>query len=104
MVNIISDYIPPFSPLPNIAPFTYKDGETYLSTLENLRSYVNLTLVDFINTNFSALGNDFILEIATLTSTVNTALNNQVATVTEQLAAQNNLNIQFFIIFSRSIT
>jgi hypothetical protein len=84
MVNIISDYIPPFASLPNIAPFTYKDGETYLSTLDNLRTYVNTTLVTFVNTNYQSLGDAFTLEINALITTVNatvTAMNGDVVSV-----------------------
>ena len=89
MVNIISDYIPPFSPLPNIAPFTYKDGETYLSTLENLRTYVNTTLVDFVNTNFTSLGDSFSTEVNTLIDQIQGQLTEQNTNVTTQLTEQN---------------
>lgn len=74
MVNNISDYIPPFSPLPNIAPFTYKDGETYLSELDNLRVFVNDTLVTFVNENFALINDSTTTEINVLIAEVNTAL------------------------------
>jgi lysophospholipase L1-like esterase len=100
MVNIISDYIPMFGSLPNIAPFTYKDGETYLSTLEALRAYVNTTVVNFVNDNFALLNDSTTVEINALIGTVNAAigadstsiatqLSTQNTTVTNQLAAQN---------------
>lgn len=92
MVNIISDYIPPFSPLPNIAPFTYKDGQTYLSTLDNLRVYVNKTLVEFVNTNYQVLGLEFATEVNTLIRFVNGAIDNKDAFVTATLAAQTTAN------------
>jgi hypothetical protein len=84
MVNIISDYIPPFASFPNIAPFTYKDGETYLSTLDDLRTFVNVTLVTFVNTNYGLFGDAFTVEIAALTGQINTvitAMNTDVASV-----------------------
>ena len=87
MVNIISDYIPPFSPLPNIAPFTYKDGETYLTTLDNLRVYVNTSLVDFINTNFTELSDSFSTEVNTLIASVNSQLALQDTSITDQVNA-----------------
>lgn len=86
MVNLISDYIPPFSPLPNIAPFTYKDGETYLSTLDRLRTYCNTVLVDFINTNFTELSESFTTEVNTLIAQVNVFAGE----IEEQLASQNS--------------
>ena len=89
MVNIISDYIPPFSPLPNIAPFTYKDGETYLSTLDNLRIYVNTTVIGFVNTNFIELSESFTTEVNTLIDQVQGQLTEQNTDVSTQLETQN---------------
>src|SRR5699024_2695449 len=33
--------IPPYTPLSNVTPFTYRDGRTYLETLERLRCAIN---------------------------------------------------------------
>lgn len=33
--------IPPYTPLSNVTPFTYRDGRTYLETLERLRRAIN---------------------------------------------------------------
>lgn len=85
MVNTISDYIPPFSPLPNIAPFTYKDGETYLTTLDNMRQFVNDELVTFINVNYQTIVDGTATEINSLIADVNTALTNEQAWVTDQI-------------------
>ena len=104
MVNIISDYIPPFSPLPNIAPFTYKDGETYLSTLDNLRTYVNTTLVDFINTNFTELSDSFTTEVNTLIDQVEGRLSEQNTTVTDQVQVLTDyVNTQVTAIINSSV-
>lgn len=89
MVNIISDYIPPFSPLPNIAPFTYKDGETYLSILETLRKYFNDVVVSFVNTNFTELSESVTSEVNTLISSVNDQFATQNQSITDQFATQN---------------
>jgi hypothetical protein len=93
MVNIISDYVPPFASLPNIAPFTYKDGETYLSTLENLRIYVNTTLVNFVNSNYALLGDSTTTEINALIGSVNAALAAQVVTFNNQLTTLSNTTV-----------
>jgi len=104
MVNIISDYIPPFSPLPNIAPFTYKDGETYLSTLENLRNYFNTTVVEFINTNFTSLSESFTTEVNTLIDQVEVRLTEQNTDVTTQLADLTSyVNEQVALVIDNSI-
>lgn len=89
MVDPISDYISPISPLPNIAPFTYKDGETYLTTLENFRVYVNTTLVTFINTNFGLFNDTFTTEINNLITEVNGILATQTASIDDAIATVN---------------
>lgn len=33
--------LPPYRPLSNVTPFTYRDGATYLELLENLRTFIN---------------------------------------------------------------
>ena len=83
MVNIISDYIPPFSPLPNIAPFTYKDGETYLTMFDSMRTFVNTTLVQFVNDNFALLNDSTVTEINALITQVNTELVGVASDVTQ---------------------
>lgn len=82
----IGSYIPPYMPLSNITPFTYRDGLTYLEVLECLRTYVNTTLVDFVNTNFGILGDDFSSEVNTLIEAVNTQLDAQTAVVNTAIA------------------
>jgi len=89
MVDPISDYISPISPLPNIAPFTYKDGETYLTTLERFRHYVNTELVTFINTNFALFDSTFTTEITALIAEVNSVLAAQNTENEANLAAVN---------------
>jgi len=70
----IPTYIAPFKPLNNITPFTYRDGMTYLEVLEEIRRYVNHELIDFINTNFTKLGDDFEIEVNKLIDAVNEAI------------------------------
>lgn len=39
--NRLPTPIPPYRPLSNVTPFTYRDGVTYLETLERLRRFIN---------------------------------------------------------------
>lgn len=50
--------IPPFGPVSNITPFTYRDGATYLQILEGLRVYITKTLVPFVTEEISRLLED----------------------------------------------
>jgi hypothetical protein len=52
----------PFVPLSNVTPFTYRDGATYLETLEELRRKFN-ELVAFLNSLNGVIG-DIYEEIA----------------------------------------
>jgi hypothetical protein len=100
MVNIISDYIPPFSPLPNIAPFTYKDGETYLSMFERIRSFVNTTIIEFVNDNVTGLGENFKTEVNNLIDVFNdnlTAQNADIADKVTELTEYVNTKVQQII-------
>ena len=71
---IIPPYIPPYGPTPNITPFTYRDGATYLQILEGLRVYINRTIVPFINENFAEFGQIFADEVNRLIDAVNAAI------------------------------
>jgi hypothetical protein len=79
-------YIPPFRPLSNITPFTYRDGSTYLEVLEELRTYLNDDLVAFVNENFGALDTAFTEEVTRLITEVETALTEQSSSVATQLS------------------
>jgi len=85
----IGNYTPPFMPITNITPFTYRDGATYLEVLETLRAYLNGTLVPYINDNMAELGDEFAAQVNTLIDTINAQLSAQNDAVTAQLAAQN---------------
>jgi hypothetical protein len=70
----INPYLAPYKPLSNITPFTYKDGLTYLEVLEALREYLNTDFVEFVNENFTALGDDFETQVNILITAVNEAI------------------------------
>lgn len=74
---LINPYLAPFKPVNNITPFTYRDGVTYLEILESLSFYVQNTLVDYVNENFTNLGNEFEIEVNRLITDINAALETQ---------------------------
>jgi hypothetical protein len=86
---ILTGYIPSYSPLTNITPFTYRDGLTYLEVLEGLRTYLNDTVIDFINTNFTNLGLSVEADVQLQVERVNTALMTQATFVTNALTTQS---------------
>jgi len=85
LITPLGEYIAPFNPVSNITPFTYRDGLSYLDILEGLRVYVNETLVDFVNTNFGKLGDDFESQVNLLFTQVETQLTEQGTAVTGQV-------------------
>jgi len=89
MVNLINDFLSPISPLSNITPFTYKDGETYLSQLERQKRFINETLIPFVNENVTTLNSDFIEIVQTLSTDVNAALVAQDAELTTAIDTVN---------------
>lgn len=94
MINFtpLSGYSAPFNPVSNITPFTVRDGATYLIILTALRRYVEGTLVDFINENFTELGAGFETEVNQLITTINNAMEAQAQAVNDDLADQSAAN------------
>lgn len=68
--------IPPYTnsanPITNITPFTYGDGYTYLSLLEDMRVYLN-TMIDSVNANTDS-ANDVVEQFTELVNHVNDAI------------------------------
>ena len=68
--------IPPYTnsanPVSNITPFTYGDGYTYLSLLEDMRVYLN-TMIDSVNANTDS-ANDVVDQFTELVNHVNDAI------------------------------
>ena len=68
--------IPPYTnsanPISNITPFTYGDGYTYLSLLEDMRVYLN-TMIDSVNANTDS-ANDVVEQFTELVNHVNEAI------------------------------
>ena len=68
--------IPPYTnsanPITNITPFTYGDGYTYLSMLEDMRVYLN-TMIESVNANTDS-ANDVVDQFTELVNHVNDAI------------------------------
>ena len=68
--------IPPYTnssnPITNITPFTYGDGYTYLSLLEDMRVYLN-TMIESVNANTDS-ANDVVKQFTELVTHVNKAI------------------------------
>ena len=68
--------IPPYTnsanPITNITPFTYGDGYTYLSLLEDMRVYLN-TMIESVNANTDS-ANDVVAQFTELVDHVNEAI------------------------------
>lgn len=85
--NLITDYTNPHLPVSNIAPFTYKDGETYLSELARLHDWVNSALVGPVNTALNAIITEVATAITTEQTENTTAITNLTNFVNDTVAA-----------------
>lgn len=59
-------YIPDYSPMPNITPFTYRDGLTYLQRMERLVKYINRVVVPWVQENYDTLADTFVTQVNVL--------------------------------------
>lgn len=71
---ILPEYSAPYKPVPQITPFTYRDGVTMLKKLELLKRYINKELVPFVNDNYSDLADAFEEQVNILIQQVNAAI------------------------------
>jgi hypothetical protein len=67
-------YVAPYKPVPQVTPFTYRDGITMLKKLELLQRYINKSLVPFVNDNMEELGDAFETQVNALIEAVNAAI------------------------------
>lgn len=67
-------YTPGYTPVPNVTPFTYRDGLAYVEKLTRLIKYVNRTIVPYVNENYDALALAFATEVQLLIDEVNAAI------------------------------
>lgn len=88
---VIPPYVPVYGPVPNITPFTYRDGATYLQILEGLRTYINRTIVPFVNGSMSDYMQIFEDEVNRLIDAINDAIEdiiNSSITIQDPIVAQ----------------
>lgn len=72
----IPPYEPSFTPVPQITPFTYRDGVTMLKKLDNIIRYINKTVIPFINENNAELAAKVEADINHMIDVVNAAISN----------------------------
>jgi len=61
-------------PYTNVQAATYRDGSTFLETLETLKTWLATDFLDAVNTNESALQTHWDAEVTALTAALNTAI------------------------------
>lgn len=91
-IPALAPYGGPFMPLNNVTPFTYRDGLTNSEILGAWQDWLNTDVLDFINTNFTELGGEFVTQVNLLIDTVNTQLSAETTTVQDALTAQTTDN------------
>lgn len=75
----------PVMEVPNITPFTYRDGVTMLEKVKGIIRYINLVVVPYVNTSTSGLGQEFENQVNILIQQVNDALTAQSADVDQKI-------------------
>lgn len=70
----LDPYVAPYKPLPQVTPFTYRDGLTMLKKLDGMVKYINKDLVPFVNENYEKLGDEFETQVNALIQAVNAAI------------------------------
>lgn len=70
----IPPYVPEWGPAPQVTPFTYRDGRTYIQRLENLKRYIDRIIVPWVNENVEGLSDELTREINALIDQVNQAV------------------------------
>lgn len=78
-------YQPEWFPLPQVTPFTFRDGQSFLERLERAIYYLNNTVIPYINDTIQDFSTEFIAEINTLIQQVNDALTAQSADVDSKI-------------------
>jgi hypothetical protein len=89
-IALIPPYVPAYGPTPNITPFTYRDGMTYLQILQGMRYYINNTLVPAVNNGFDEVSDIFVTEINRLIDEMNAIIDdilNSAAGVNDPIVA-----------------
>lgn len=83
MFTPIPPYVPGYPATPNITPFTFRDGLTYLLRLELLTVYINKTLIEEVDEAYQMLAQAFSAAVNSLIEEVNTKLAEQDAQLSD---------------------
>lgn len=75
-ITPIPPYVPSFKPVPQVTPFTYRDGVTMLKKLDDMVKYLNRVIVPFVNTDLTELGDKVESDINGMIDQVNEAIDN----------------------------
>lgn len=71
----IPPFVPGYLPIPNVTPFTYRDGLTYIRKLEDIVRYIDRVIVPYLNSTLDSFSTSFVDEINALTEQVNNSVN-----------------------------
>lgn len=77
--------------VPDIVPFTYRDGETYLSILHNLEGWINKTLVPWINMTDAAFEESVQTIMNGIIDQINAAFADQTTDINNVIGQLNGL-------------
>ena len=92
MSNLIpmSGYPVPVRPYSQITPFTYRDNSTYLEILEQIRTWIQNTLVPHLDTEYEELVQSWADNIQLLTTNYETLLADQATTLRGEFVAADD--------------
>lgn len=85
MVNPIPPYIPNWTPVPVVTPFTYRDGVTMLKKVDGIIRYLNRTVIPFINKTNKELAERVEADINNMITVVNAAIAELESTTDQKL-------------------
>lgn len=92
-ITPINPFVPPWAPVPNVTPFTYRDGRTFIQRLESIVKYLDRVIIPFINDNLEKFSEDFTNEINELITQVNTVIADNQTAVNDAITENvNNVN------------
>lgn len=98
---VLPDYAAPFKPVPNVTPFTIRDGVTMLKKLDGMQKYIQRILTPWINENFSDLADAFETQAQYLIAQVNEAIGDldgeSVEETVDALTAYINSQVELII-------
>lgn len=86
VITPIPPYDPGLYPLPQVTPFTFRDGATFLERFERLCYYINNTVLPTINSQVNDLSEEFINEVNALIQSVNDSITADQALVDQKVA------------------